>query len=58
MAEKRLMKELKLINSNPPPLVSAGPAGSNIMHWTGTVMGPPDTPYMLGFKRKFKVDAF
>ena len=54
MAEKRLMKELKLINNNPPPLVSAGPANNhNIMHWTGTVMGPPDTPYEGGM---FKMD--
>lgn len=48
-AQKRLLKELKQIQNDPPPFVSAGPVSDeNLFHWGGTVFGPEGTPYEGG----------
>ena len=51
-AKKRLKKELQDMSKDPPPNCSAGPSKdkdqTNIMNWTATIMGPPDSPYEGG----------
>eukprot|EP01084_Bolivina_argentea_P173829 301120_1 len=54
MAARRLTKELKDINNDPPQYCVAGPVDPNDMFvWTAEVTGPPDTPYNKG---KFILD--
>lgn len=48
MALHRIQKELREISINPPEDMSAGPEGQDMFHWTGTILGPPDTPYENG----------
>lgn len=44
-AQKRLTKEYKAIQSNPPPYVVAKPNDSNILEWHYIITGPPETPF-------------
>lgn len=48
MALRRIQKELREMNKNPPCDISAAPEGENMFHWTGIILGPPDTPYEAG----------
>ncbi|PXF44138.1 Ubiquitin-conjugating enzyme E2 E3 [Gracilariopsis chorda] len=45
---RRIQKELKEINSDPPLHCTAGPKGDNIYEWVATIEGPEGSPYESG----------
>ena len=47
-ATKRLNKEYKSIQANPPPYIIAHPSEDNILEWHYVLTGPQDTPYEGG----------
>ena len=49
MTQKRIIKEIANLKSDPLEIGSAGPANENdLLHWVARIDGPPDTPYAQG----------
>ncbi|KAI9756928.1 MAG: Ubiquitin-conjugating enzyme E2 6 [Lichina confinis] len=47
-ASKRLAREYKVIQENPPEYIVAHPSEKNILEWHYIITGPPQTPYHGG----------
>ncbi|KAF4747913.1 Ubiquitin-conjugating enzyme E2 2 [Perkinsus olseni] len=47
-ARRRLIRDLKKLQQDPPSGVSAAPATDDIMKWTAVMFGPEDTPWEGG----------
>jgi ubiquitin-conjugating enzyme E2 D/E len=49
MSSRRITKELKELEQEPPAGCSAGPINDqDIYNWSATILGPDDTPYAGG----------
>ena len=53
MAERRLARDLRALQTNPPPLCTASTVNDDLFHWTAVIGGPVATPYENG---KFHLD--
>jgi ubiquitin-conjugating enzyme E2 D/E len=52
-AIKRIQNELRMFKKDPPSGCMVEAVEGDLYHWTGTIIGPPDTPYDGGI---FHVD--
>lgn len=48
MALRRITKELKEMENDPPSNVSGGAIKNDLFHWTAMIIGPTETPYAGG----------
>merc|ERR1712110_1344897 len=55
-SHKRILKEIRELESNSIPNISAGPkTDDNLYEWNATIMGPESTPYDGGM---FNIDIY
>ena len=47
-ARRRLMRDFKRLQEDPPPGFSGAPSDNNIMIWNAVIFGPKDTPFEDG----------
>jgi len=47
-ARRRLMRDFKRLQEDPPAGVSGAPGENNIMVWNAVIFGPHDTPFEDG----------
>ena len=47
-ARRRLMRDFKRLQEDPPAGVSGAPTDNNIMLWNAVIFGPRDTPFEDG----------
>ena len=47
-ARRRLMRDFKRLQQDPPIGISAAPRDNNIMHWTAVIFGPENTAWEGG----------
>ncbi|KAG7431693.1 hypothetical protein ACKLNR_010579 [Fusarium oxysporum f. sp. zingiberi] len=47
-ARRRLMRDFKRMQTDPPAGVSASPVPDNVMTWNAVIIGPADTPFEDG----------
>ncbi|KAK3814931.1 MAG: ubiquitin-conjugating enzyme E2 2 [Benniella sp.] len=56
-SRRRLMKDFKRLQSDPPGGISGAPCPDNIMLWNAVIFGPGDTPFEDGtFKLLLQFD--
>ncbi|CAD7966926.1 unnamed protein product [Amoebophrya sp. A25] len=48
VARKRLFRDLKKLQSDPPNGISAAPVDDDIMNWSAVIFGPEETPWEGG----------
>ncbi|CAD7964301.1 unnamed protein product [Amoebophrya sp. A25] len=48
VARKRLLRDLKKLQSDPPSGISAAPVEDDIMNWSAVIFGPEDTAWEGG----------
>mmetsp|Transcript_22936 Transcript_22936/g.64410 ORF Transcript_22936/g.64410 Transcript_22936/m.64410 type:complete len:204 (+) Transcript_22936:108-719(+) len=48
VARRRLIRDLKKLQTDPPQGISASPVKDDIMSWTAVMFGPDDTPWEGG----------
>ncbi|MFS7948226.1 putative ubiquitin-conjugating enzyme E2, ubiquitin-conjugating enzyme/RWD [Helianthus anomalus] len=44
-SRKRLMRDFKRLQQDPPAGISGAPVDNNIMVWNAVIFGPDDTPW-------------
>eukprot|EP01038_Epipyxis_sp_PR26KG_P011627 gene11627-15574_t len=47
-ARKRLMRDFKALQKDPPTGIQAAPMDNNVMNWQAVIFGPDDTPWEGG----------
>eukprot|EP01138_Halocafeteria_seosinensis_P009876 gb/GECG01010087.1/.p1 GENE.gb/GECG01010087.1/~~gb/GECG01010087.1/.p1 ORF type:complete len:100 (+),score=7.71 gb/GECG01010087.1/:1-300(+) len=47
-ARRRLLRDFRKLQHDPPAGVNAAPANSNVMDWQAVIFGPDDTPWEGG----------
>ena len=47
-ARRRLMRDFKRLQEDPPEGVSGAPGENNIMQWNAVIFGPHETPFEDG----------
>ena len=53
-ARRRLMRDFKRLQEDPPAGVSGAPTENNIMLWNAVIFGPHETPFEVRLHKKSK----